>query len=299
MDRLDELEVLLAILDTGSLVGASRKLRRSPPAVTRVLSSLEQRIGTRLVERTTRHMAPTEAGTRLAGQARQLLADYEHAVREDANAPLRGSLRVTAPLVFGRRHVAPIVNSYLDLYPEMQVEMVLSDRNLDMIEEGLDVALRIGALADTTLVARRVGSVRRVLVASPDYLARRGKPKTPADLPQHDVIFTSGRLNALEWRFRHEGKERPVQLSPRLIVNEIDAALLAAKAGRGLTRALSYQVADDLANGSLVRLLSTYEPAPLPVQLVVSGTRHMAPKLRAFLDHAVEKLSELAIIQSR
>jgi DNA-binding transcriptional LysR family regulator len=228
-----------------------------------------------------------------------VLADYENAVREDADAPLRGSLRVTAPLVFGRRHVAPIVNSYLDLYPEMQVEMVLSDRNLDMIEEGLDVALRIGALADTTLVARRVGSVRRMLVASPDYLARRGKPKTPADLPQHDVIFTSGRLNALEWRFRHEGKERAVQLTPRLIVNEIDAALLAAKAGRGLTRALSYQVADDLANGTLVRLLSAYEPAALPVQLVVSGTRHMAPKLRAFLDHAVEKLNGLAIIQPR
>ncbi|HWU96905.1 MAG TPA: LysR family transcriptional regulator [Oxalicibacterium sp.] len=299
MDRLDELEVFIAILDTGSLIGASRKLRRSPPAVTRLLSSLEQRVGTRLVERTTRHLAATEAGMRLAGLARQVLTDYENAVREDANAPLRGSLRVTAPLVFGRRHVAPIVNSYLDLYPEMQVEMVLSDRNLDMIEEGLDVALRIGALADTTLVARRVGSVRRMLVASPDYLARRGKPKTPADLPQHDVIFTSGRLTALEWRFRHEGKERPVQLTPRLIVNEIDAALLAAKAGRGLTRALSYQVADDLANGTLVRLLSAYEPAPLPVQLVVSGTRHMAPKLRAFLDHAVEKLSGLAIIQSR
>lgn len=299
MDRLDELEVLLAILDTGSLVGASRKLRRSPPAVTRMLSSLEQRIGTRLIERTTRHLAATEAGTRLAGHARQVLAGYEEAVREDANAPLRGSLRVTAPFVFGRRHVAPIVNSYLDKYPEMRVEMVMNDRNLDMIDEGIDVAVRIGVLSDTSLVARRVGAVRRMLVASPEYLARRGKPKTPDDLPQHDVIFTSGRLAALEWRFRREGREKTVPLTPRLIVNEIDAALLAAKAGRGLTRALSYQVADDLANGTLVRLLSSYEPELLPVQLVVPSARHMAPKLRAFIDHAVEKLGTLKLIQQR
>ncbi|HEY6774842.1 MAG TPA: LysR family transcriptional regulator, partial [Oxalicibacterium sp.] len=165
MDRLDELEVFLAILDTGSLVGAGRKLRRSAPVVTRLLASLEQRIGVRLVERTTRHLAATEAGMRLAAQARQVLMDYDDAVREDANAPLRGTLRLTAPIVFGRRHVAPIVNAYLDLYPEMRVDMVTGDRNLDLIEEGLDIAVRIGAMADTSLVARRVGSVRRMLVA--------------------------------------------------------------------------------------------------------------------------------------
>lgn len=299
MDRLDELEVFLAILDTGSLIGASRKLRRSAPAVTRLLSSLEQRIGVRLVERTTRHLAATEAGMRLAAQARQVLADYDDAVREDADAPLRGTLRLTTPLVFGRRHVAPIVNSYLDLYPGMRVDMVMSDRNLDLIEEGLDVAVRIGAMADTNLVARRVGSVRRMLVASPEYLARRGKPKTPDDLAAHDVIYTSGRLAAMEWRFRHAGRERTMQLSPRLIVNEIDAALLAVKAGRGLARVLSYQVADDLAAGTLVRVLSSYEPEMLPVQLVVAGTRHMAPKVRAFLDLAVEQLRSLKIIQQR
>lgn len=297
MDRLDELEVFLAILDAGSLIGASRKLRRSPPAVTRLLSSLEQRVGTRLVERTTRHFAATEAGLRLAAQARQVLANYDEAVREDPTAPLRGKLRVTAPVVFGRRHVAPVVNGYLDLYPEVQVELVLADRNLDLIDEGLDVAVRIGALADTSLVARRVGEVRRLLVASPDYLARRGEPLAPADLSGHDVIFSSGRVTALEWRFRQGGKDRTVQLAPRLTVNEIDAAISAAKAGRGLARALSYQVADDLENGTLVRLLQAFEPASLPVQLVVSGTRHMAPKLRAFLDHAVAQLSTLSVIQ--
>ena len=297
MDRLDEFDVFLAILDTGSLVGASRKLGRSAPAVTRLLASLEQRVATRLLERTTRHLAATEAGMRLATQARQVLALYETAVVDDASMAMRGKLRVTAPMVFGRRHVAPIVNSYLDLYPEMQVEMVMSDRNLDMIEEGLDIAVRIGPLADTTLVARRVGQVRQLLVASADYIARRGMPQTPDDLPQHDVIFTSGRLNALEWRFREDGRDRVVQLTPRLTVNEIDAALLAAKAGRGLTRALSYQVADDLQSGVLVRVLQAYESVALPVQLVVTSTRHMAPKLRAFLDHAVEQLNALKVIQ--
>lgn len=299
MDRLDELEALLAIFDTGSLVGASRKLRRSPPVITRLLASLEQRIGARLVERTTRRLAPTEAGVRLASQARQLLGEYEQAVREDAQAPLRGILRVTAPMVFGRRHVAPIVNSYLDTYPEMRVEMVLHDRDLDLIDEGLDVAVRIGTLTDTSLVARRVGSVRRLLVASPDYLARHGKPSSLVDLAKHDVIYISGRPTAVEWRFRHEGRERMVPLTPRLTVNEIDAALLAAKAGRGLARALSYQVADDLASGALVRLLPSYEPSALPVQLVVASARHMAPKLRAFLDHAVAALRALPVLQQR
>jgi len=297
MDRLEELEVFIAILDAGSLAGAARKLRRSPPAVTRFLCALEDRIGTRLVERTTRSLAPTEAGKRVAEQARRVLAAYDAAVREDAAAPLRGTLRVTAPVVFGRRHVAPIVNSYLDLYPSMQVELVLNDRNLDLIDEGIDVAVRIGTLADAGIVARRVGEVRHMLVASSAYLARRGMPQTPADLAQHDVIFTSIRGGAPEWRFRHAGQDRVVQLSPRLIVNEIDAVLLAAKAGRGIARALSYQVADDLAQGTLVRLLPEFEAASLPVQLVVSSARHMAPKQRAFLDHAATLLDGLAVIR--
>jgi len=297
MDRLDELDVFLAILDSGSLAGAGRKLRRSPPAVTRTLAALEERIGTRLVERTTRRLTPTEAGRRLGEHARRLLADYRSAVQEDPAAPLRGTLRVTAPVVFGRRHMAPLVNSYLDRYPEMRVELVLHDRNLDLIDEGLDVALRIGALADTSMVARRVGEVRRLLVASPAYLARRGTPASPAALAQHDAIFTSGGALAPEWRFRHGGQERTVALAPRLTVNEIDAVLLAAKEGRGIARVLSYQVADDIAQGSLVRLLPDYEPPPLPVQLLVSSARHMAPKLRTFLDLAVGALEQLPPIR--
>jgi len=298
MDRLEELEIFIAILDAGSLAGAARRLRRSPPAVTRSLVALEERIGTRLVERTTRRLAPTEAGKRLADQARRVLADYTAAVREDVAAPLRGLLRVTAPVVFGRRHVAPVVNSYLDRYPEMQAELVLNNRNLDLIDEGLDIAVRIGRLPDAGLVARRVGEVRRMLVASKAYLERRGAPQTVADLARHDIIFTSGLGAIPEWRFQHAGQDRVVQLTPRLMVNEVDAVLLAAKAGRGIARMLSYQVADELARGDLVRLLPEFEAAPLPVQLVVSSARHMAPKLRAFLDHATETLGGLAVIHA-
>jgi DNA-binding transcriptional LysR family regulator len=162
------------------------------------------------------------------------LSEYEQAVQEDPSAPMRGTLRVTAPVVFGRRHVAPIVNSYLDLYPEMRVELVINDRNIDLIDDGIDIAVRIGALADTSLVARRVGQVHSVLVASPDYIKRRGKPRTLTDLSSHDVIFNSGFGSTSEWRFKVDGRDQVVPLTPRLTVNEIDAVLLAAKAGRGV-----------------------------------------------------------------
>ena len=234
MDRLNEFEIFLAILDTGSLAGAGRKLRRSPPAVTRALTTLEERLGTRLVERTTRQLAPTEAGRRLAEQARRIVADYDAAVREDAAAPLRGLLRVTAPTVFGRRHVAPLVNSYLDRYPGMQVELILHDRNIDLIEAGIEVAIRIGPLADAGMVARKVGEVRRILVASPAYLARCGTPSSLDDLARHEIIFNSGLANTPEWRFRQGGRERLVHLSPRLLVNDVEAVLTALRAGRGI-----------------------------------------------------------------
>ncbi|MES2073189.1 MAG: LysR family transcriptional regulator [Pseudomonadota bacterium] len=297
MDRLDELTVFLAILDTASLSGAGRKLRRSPPAVTRTLAALEERVGTRLVERTTRRLAPTEAGMRLAELARRVLADYEEAVREDADAPLRGKLKLTAPQVFGRRHVAPVVISFMDRYPAVQLELVLNDRNLDLIEESLDLAVRIGPLADAGIVARKVGEVRRLLVASPGYLQQHGVPQMPAELAAYDTIHTTGWPSPPEWRFRQAGRDQLVRLAPRLMVNDVDAMLFAVKAGRGLGRPLSYQVADDLANGSLVRLLPDWEPEPLPVHLVVSSARYMAPKLRAFLEHAAAALGKLEVIQ--
>lgn len=298
MDRLDELAIFVAILEEGSLAGAGRKLRRSPPAITRALAGLEERVGARLLERTTRRSRPTDAGRRLADQARAVLAGYGEAMRELAAAPVRGVLRVTAPLVFGRRHVTPIVASFLDAYPGLRVELVLHDRNLDLIAEELDVAFRIGPLADSSLIARRVGEVRRVLVASPSYLAGHPPPRTPHDLLEHDVIFTATRPGVVAWRFGGSARERVARLVPRLIVNEVDATLLAVRAGRGIARALSYQVADDLASGALVRLLPAYEPPPLPVQLVVPSARHLPPKTRSFVDHAARALASLSVIQT-
>lgn len=296
MDRFDELQIFIAILDAGSLSGAARRLRRSAPAVTRALNTLEDRVGVRLVERTTRRLAPTEAGVRLAATARRVLADYEDAVREEDAGPLRGKLRITAPHVFGRRHVTPAIIDFLDLHPQLQVEMVFHDRNIDLIEHGIDLAVRIGQLPDTGMVARRVGQVRRILVASPDYLKRRGMPASPHDLEHHDVIFNAGIGTTVEWRFLHEGREMPVRLNPRLSVNEIDAILMAVIAGRGIGRPLSYQVAEQLAAGTLVRILEEYEPAPSPVHLLVNGTRHMPPRLRACFDYLASKLPELPVL---
>jgi DNA-binding transcriptional LysR family regulator len=297
LDRLDELAIFVAILDTGSLAGAGRLLRRSRPAVTRALAGLEERVGARLIARTTRQLTPTDAGRALAGAARRMLADYQGALQGAAAEPVRGLLRVTAPLVFGRRHVTPLVTAFLDRHPDVQVELVLADRNLDMIEEGLDAAIRIGPLPDSRLIVRRVGEVRRILVAAPAYLERRGAPSRPADLVGHDTIASVAAGQTLTWRFGGAGRGARVAITPRLIVNEVEAVLIAARAGRGVARPLSYQAADDLAAGTLVRLLREFEPPPLPVQLVVPSGQHLAPKVRAFLDHAADHLHGLAVIR--
>jgi len=298
MDRLDELAIFLAILEAGSLVEAGRRLRRSAPAVTRCLAGLEDRLGARLVERTTRRLAPTDAGRRLAEHARRVLADYGEAIRgAGADEPLRGRLRITAPVIFGRSHVMAIVVDFLKAYSQIGIEVIFSDANLDLIEEELDVAIRIGPLADSTLVARRVGEVGRLLVASPAYLAARGVPTTVDDLPGHDVIFTSVRPIATEWRLREGGQDRVVRLTPRLIVSQVEAALTAARADLGIATALCYQVAEDLAAGTLVRLLPDAEVPRLAVHLVVSGTRHMPARTRAFLDYAAIRLKNASAVK--
>lgn len=295
MDRLDELAVLVAVVDEKSLVAAARRLRRSPPAVTRALSALEDRVGARLVERTTRKLSPTDAGRKLADESRALLSAYDQAVTEVSPAPVRGLIRITAPVQFGRRHVAPIVTAFLRKFPDTQVELVLNDRRLDLIEEALDVAVRIGSLADSSLLVRRVGEVRQVLVASPTYLTRRGTPAKPTDLAVHDTIFGAGSSDSLEWRFGPRGRS-VVRLSPRLLVNDVEARLAAARSGQGIVRVLSYQVFEDLEAGRLVRLLRPFEPPPLPVQLVHVSRTYLQPKVRAFLDLAAEQLSALRVI---
>ncbi len=234
MDRLDELAIFVAVIQQGSLAGAARELRRSAPAVTRAIASLEQRFGARLVERTTRRLAPTEAGLRLAERARALLHDYQDAVMDTAEAQLSGLLRITSPVQFGRKHVAPMVMAFLERYPQIQIDMQLNDRNLELIDEGLDVAVRIGHLQDSSKVARKLGEVTRVTVASPAYLAQRGEPLEPAQLSDHDTIVGTLRPTSGEWRFGPNENGERVRLTPRLLLNEVETQLLAVRAGRGL-----------------------------------------------------------------
>ncbi|MGH7041058.1 MAG: LysR family transcriptional regulator [Acetobacteraceae bacterium] len=298
MDRIDELAVLVAILDAGSLQGAARRLHRSPPAVTRSLAALERRVGTSLLQRTTRRLAATEAGQLLADRARRLLGEFDALLRAGAEtgAAIGGLLRLSAPVVFGRLHIVPLLAGFLDAHPGVRAELILSDRYLDLIEEGLDVALRIGPLPDSGLMARRVGQVRRVLVASPAYLAAHGTPVTPGDLARHAIVYTTTQSGPVAWRFRLGGRERAIRLTPRLSVNQVEAALDAARQGQGIASALSYQVAEDLAGGGLVRLLRAVEPAALPVRLVWQGGVDPPARARRFVDHAVRGLAALPIL---
>jgi DNA-binding transcriptional LysR family regulator len=254
-----------------------------------------------LVERTTRRLAPTDAGLRLAEHARRLLAAFEDAMHDtagEATTP-RGRLRISAPLVFGRRHVAPIVTAFLDAQPEVTAELSLADRTVDLVEEGIDVAVRIGHLGSSSLVARRVGWVRRVVVASPRYLVRRGTPTDPGELADHEIVLFAGQAAGADWRFVEPGGgERTVRVAARFQVDQAEAAILAAREGRGILAALSYQVAPDLAAGALVRLLERFERPLMPVQLVHPSGRLLASRVRAFLDFAAPRLARLKELRS-
>jgi len=297
MDRLDELQVFLAILEAGSMAAAAQKLRRSASSVTRVLATLEERVGARLFERSTRRLTATNEGHRLADGARRLLADYDAAISEQQQATPRGLLRVTAPTVFGRRHVAPVVTRFLMRYPDIQVELILNDRNMDLIDSGIDLALRIGPLDSSGLVARRLGAVRRMTVASPAYLERHGVPATPEELTKHQLILGTAVRGLPEWRYQADGREHVVRFTPRLQVNDVEGVLHAAREGFGIARALSYQAAPDVQAGALVPLLGAYEGEVLPVHLVFPSARHMTPRVRAFVDFAVEAFAQLALIR--
>ena len=297
-DRIDELVVFTAIIDSGSLAAAARRLRRSPPAITRVLAALETRVGARLIQRTSRQLSTTPAGRRIAAKARELLAEYEltlGSAKEEESLHLQGVLRVTAPTLFGRWHIAPLVLNFLNAHRGVRVELELTNRRLDMIDEGIDVAVRVGPLAEAGLIARQVGYVSRVLIASPDYIKRRGAPQTPRELVKHDIVYVSHRSSSAEWRFRSAGRELVVRLTPRLIASDVEVALVAVKAGGGITRTLSYQVADDISSGALVRILPRYQLRPWPVHLVVPTARHVPRLVRAFLDAITPPLDALPV----
>lgn len=291
MDKLDELALLIAILDEGTMAAAARQTGRSPAAVTYILNEMEKRLGVRLIERTTRSLTATEAGRRFADNGRRLLVDYNeslHEVMSDAVRPA-GLLRISAPMMFGRRHIAPIVTRYLAMYPQVDIELELSNKQIDMVDSKIDIALRIGKLDDSSLTARRVGEVRRVVVASPDYLKHYGLPTSPASLSEHALIMLSINGDVQAWNL----KETKANMHSRFIVNQAETMIDAAIAGIGLARPLSYQVIDEIKTGKLVRVLQEFESNPHPVNLVYTSRKHMPKRTRVFLDVATEALSKL------
>lgn len=292
MDRLHELEVLIAVADAGSFAKAGNRLRLSPPAVTRAIAALEDRLGTRVFHRTTRSLTVTDVGQRFLESARRILADLDIAEREavgETSTP-QGHLTITASVTFGRSALAPMVPGFLAQHPKVTASVLLLDRVANLVEEGIDVAVRIGSLPNSNLIARRIGTVRRVLVASPDYLTRRGMPAVPADLKHHGMIAFTGLVPNREWRFNLPQGSASVVLSPTLEINDALAAIQAAEMGHGITVALSYMVHDRIRRGTLTAVLDDVAEPPRPVHLVYPESRLVAPKVRAFVDFAAPRL---------
>lgn len=285
MDRMEALASFVAIAEHGSFAKAARERRVSPPAMTRMIGQLEEHLGTSLFHRTTRSVRLTEDGVALLERARDILRqwrDAENAVIGRDGEP-RGELHLTAPMLFGRLHVLPVVSQLLLEHPSLTVRMMLLDRNVRIVEEGIDVAVRIGPLADSSLVGVTIGAVRQVVVASPAYLDRRGTPLTPDDLAHHDVIQGDFVRWSGQWRFGPRS-EKSIDVAARLRINSLDGVLAAAKAGVGLANLLSYQVAEALADGSLRTVLDDAAPPPLPVSLLYPQNRAQLPSVRRLVD---------------
>ena len=294
MDRIDAMKVFVAALDEGSLAGAGRRLGRSPAAVSRAIAFLEARVGTALLHRTTRSIKMSHAGEHYAAACRRALIDLEEAetlAAGERSSP-RGILAVTAPLMSGELVLRPILDAFVDAYPAVAARLDLRDGPANLIEEGFDIALRIGNLADSSMIAIRVGEVRRVVVAAPGYLAQHPPIEEPGDLARHQIIaFTQYGHDS--WSFPPSSGcaiPRTIQFAPRLMINTGCGALASAVDGRGVTRVFSYQVADKVRTGELVIVLADHEPAPLPAHLISPQGRMSVPKVRAFVDFAVPRL---------
>lgn len=283
MDQLDAMRAFVSVATLGSFAEAARRRRLSPSAVTRAVAQLEDELGLTLLTRTTRTLRLTERGQIYLEDCRQILDEVDAASRRvrGLDASPRGELRVAAPILFGRLHVLPIVEGLLAAHAELAVRLTLSDRNVHLVEDGVDVAVRIGELADSSLISARLGTVSRVLAASPAYLARRGAPRSPAELAEHDLISFEGLEITDEWRFGPG--DPPLRIHPRLAVNSADAALAAAQRGLGIVRTLSYQAAEALAAGRLVRVLADHTPPPLPVSAIYPDRRIPSANVAAFM----------------
>ena len=293
MDRLDAMKVFIVALDEGSLAAAGRKLGRSPAAVSRAIAFLEERVGTELLHRTTRSIKTSEAGERYALTCRRVLGELEDAdvAAAGETAVPRGTLSITAPVISGETVLRPILDAFLEAFPTVSARLTLVDRPVQMIEEGVDAALRIGELEDSSMIAVRVGEVRRVVVAAPRYLEQHPRIEQPADLARHQIITMAYFANS--WTFpprAGSSATRTVQFTPRLVTNSSRSAVASAVSGLGVTRLFSYQVAEQVQQGELEIALANCEDPPVPVHVVSPTGRQSLPKVRAFLDFAVPRL---------
>ena len=291
------MQVFAAVAQENGFAAAARRLNMSAPAVTRAVAALEETIGTRLLSRTTRSVSLTEAGQRYLTDVERILQELDEAESAAAglHATPRGVLTVTAPVLFGRLYIAPILLDFLDRHPQVTGRLLLLDRVTNLLDEGMDLALRIGHLADSSMAAIRVGSVRSVICASPGYLKRHGVPAHPSELPDHRLIAPGGTTGPQEWRFGQDEK-LVVRVTPRLICNSNAAIVQSLEAGWGIGRLLSYQVGPSITAGRIRLVLEEYERAPLPVHLVHLEGRRASAKVRAFVDFAAERLRKDPLI---
>jgi DNA-binding transcriptional LysR family regulator len=293
VDRFDAMTVFLEAVETGSLSAAGRKLGMPLATVSRKLSDLEKHLGARLLQRSTRQLVLTDAGRDYLAACRRILEDVveaERAVAGEYKEP-RGELVITAPIVFGRLHVLPVIAEFLGVFPQVDVRLVQGDQVVNLLEDHVDLAVRVGRLPDSSLLARRIGSIHRVVCASPSYFAAHGTPAVPSDLGTHDCVAFEQIGGSAAWTFPVDGKDLAIPIRPRFIVNTAEAAIDAAIAGVGVTRVLSYQIEAARRAGKLSLALREFEPAPIPVSLVYAGQRHLPLKLRAFLDFAAPRLA--------
>ncbi len=294
MDRLEAMSIVLAAVEAGSLSGAGRRLHMPLATVSRKVADLERHLGARLFLRAGRELVPTEAGYAYVAACRHILdavGDAEKAASGEYRAP-KGELVVTAPIVMGRLHVLPVVNEFLKAFPDVDVRLAFADRIVDLVEDHVDLAIRIAALQDSSMIALGVGALRLVVCGSPDYLARMGEPRLPDELRDHECVAFDALTEAKRWVFSRGAEQFVVDLRCRLRVNTAEAAIDAAIGGLGLTRVLSYQVAEAVRAGRLRLVLREFEAAPLPVSMVYPGTRLLPLKLRAFIDFAAPRLRQ-------
>ncbi len=292
MDRFSEMQIFVAVAECEGFAAGARKLKISPPAATRAVADLEHRLGIKLLNRTTRYVRVTDAGQRYLDDCKRILAQVTEADEAaiGINAAPRGHLVITAPVLFGRMYVMPCVVEYLQKYPDTEISALFVDRVVNMLDEGVDVALRVGELSDSSFKAIKVGTVRRVVCASPAYIEKYGLPQHPNDLSEHQIVVASSLSPNVEWRFLENKQSKIVRVKPRLTVTSNDAAIEAAVEGLGITRLISYQIAPELQSGRLKIILSEYEYPALPIHVLHREGRNASTKVRAFIDLVAERL---------